>query len=136
MKQYLQGLGCVAILIVVIVGAAFATRSVMSRDDTGFLIGGLFIIGAVSLGYIYKRWNGPLIFASDQKAVTRLIPFLLGIGTILGPIKLFLGPFPIPDVIPLVNMLLLVISVPLSGMSVFGGMLIGSCFYKREPTWL
>ena len=136
MKQYLQGLGCIGALVAFITGVAFATRSFMSRDGTEVLIGSIFILGAISLGYIYKRWNGPLLLEKDQKAFARLVPFILGIGTILGPIKLFMSPFPIPDVIPLVNLLMLVLCVPLSGMSVLGGMLIGSLFYKREPTWL
>ncbi len=136
MKQYLQGLGCIAVLILVTGAAALAGRPFVSPEGMEALIGGVFLLGAVSLGYVYKRWNGSLIFTKDGKGFTRLFPFLFGVGTILGPLKLFLGPFPVPDVIPLINMLLLVLSVPLSGMSALGAMLVGSVFYKREPTWL
>jgi hypothetical protein len=136
MKQYLQGLGCIVALILITGIATLAGRPFVSREGMEILIGGVLILGAITLGYVYKRWNGPLMFAKDGKGIKRLFPFLLGLGTILGPVKLFLGPFPVQDVIPLVNVLLLVASVPLSGMSALGPMLVGSLFYKREPTWL
>jgi len=97
-------------------------------------IGALAASGA--LGYFFKRWNGPLIFAADGKAMSRLWPFLFGVGMVLGPIKISQAQFPIPGISMLANLALLFLSVPLAGMSAMGPMLIGSIFWKREPTWL
>jgi hypothetical protein len=136
MRQYLQGLGCILAVVAFVLIAALINRLTGLHMPEAALT--LIILGLlIAIGYVYKRWNGPLFFAKDGKAMSRLWPFLLGVGTVLGPAKLFLsGTFPIPGVIPLVNAALLALSPVLAGMSMIGPMIVGSVFWKREPTWL
>lgn len=136
MRQYLQGLGCILSVATFVMVAALNNRLTGVQVPEGLLT--VMILGLlVAIGYFYKRWNGPLFFAKDGKAWSRLWPFMLGVGTILGPAKLFLtGTFPIPGESPVVNALLLALSPVLAGISMVGPMLLGSLFWKREPTWL
>lgn len=136
MKQFLQGAACTFALILIIAAVSVASRAVLDAEGLELLITVMLFLGGGVMGYLCKRWNGPFLFGKDGKGTSRVFRFLLGVGIILGPVKLALGPFPIPDVIPLVNLLLIVLCVPLAGLSVFGPMLVGSWFYKEEPTWL
>ena len=136
MKQYIQGAACTTLLILIVLTMVLAARTRLSARETGFAISLFFISGSVFIGYIYKRWNGPLFFAEDGKSLIRLTPFLLGVGTVLGPTKLLLSPISIPTSIPLVKIFLFVISIPLAGATILGAMLVGSLFHRRAPTWL
>lgn len=72
---------------------AYLIRSLPRIEALDAVIPLGFGAGLAALGYVYKRWNGPLIFADDGKAVARLIPFLLGVGTLVGPVTFF-GNYP------------------------------------------
>lgn len=101
--------------------------------DTIDAIVGLFIIIAWTLsGYFYRRLWGPMLFSEDGKAPHRLMYYVLGVGTIWGPFKLYAVGFPIDDVIPAVNLILLILVIPLSGMSVIGALMLGGWFYKDK----
>jgi hypothetical protein len=135
MKQYLQGLGCMLAVVVLIPVLGLASN-VAGRRLPGEVVSVVVVGSFIAFGYLYKRWNGPLLQAEDGKGLLRLLRFCLGVGTVIGPLNLFLGDdFPVQGVIPLANAFLLVLS-PISGLSIIGFMLLGSVFWKREPTWL
>ena len=91
----------------------------------------------VAAGYWYTRWNGPPIFSADGQGPSRLALFLLGMGTLSGPLQLVMSDsFPIPGVIPLANASLLVLSPIFAAMSMIGPILLGSVFWRRDATWL
>ena len=136
MRQYLQGLLTTIAMIVAVLIADFLARLIFNSAILTIVSVTSAVACLGTLGYLFKRWNGPLIFAPDGKSMSRLLPFLLGVGTVLGPIDLIHASFPIPGVIPLANLALLALSIPLAGISAFGPMLVGSIFWKHEPTWL
>ncbi|MES1947883.1 hypothetical protein C84B14_11052 [Salinisphaera sp. C84B14] len=81
-------------------------------------------------GYVYRVKNGPLIYADDgvEIAVKCLAFFVLGCGAILGPFKTLIIGNVFGGFSFFVALAVVAISVPLSGMSVLGAMLVGSLF--------
>jgi len=79
---------------------------------------------------MYKKNIGPLVFSDDGKAVNRLFKYIFGVGMVWGPAKLFLAGFPISEANPIFNIGLVLLSVPMAGMSVIGALLIGGMFYR------
>ena len=123
MKLYLEGLGNGLAVICLVAVAALLSRHTAYLEAVITLT---FLILAVASGFVYKKRHGPLVWAPDGKGFGRLFQFLLGFGTLLGPLKLAVNGFPIQEVIPAVNLGLLIASVPLSGLSLAGPFFIGS----------
>jgi hypothetical protein len=119
----------IIVLLAAIVSVIVASL-IENEDISELLIGLTVIVGWLVVGYMYKKNIGPLIFSEDGKAVNRLIKYIFGVGMVWGPAKLFLADFPVPDVNPIFNIALALLSIPMAGMSVFGALLIGGMFYR------
>ena len=93
--------------------------------------------GWLIVGYFYKKRYGGFFYAvffsgNATEYLTKLFQFVMGVGLIWTPVKLYQVGFPIPDVHPLFNTALLLLSVPIAGMPVVAGLVIGGLFCKDK----
>lgn len=129
MRYFRQGL----LSILSILAVAFATFSVMRwlftpaiADFASYVVA---VAGMTAMGFLYRQWNGPLLFTRDGVSHVALFRFALGAGVILGPLKVAGalsegGPLSVVLVI-----VLLLMSPVLAGLSVIGPMIVGSWFF-------
>ena len=108
-----------------------------SKDFTELAVGVTVFVGWFVAGYFYKKRYGSIfysLFFSERKKeyVNGLIHYTMGVGLIWGPAKLLASGFPIHDVLPIFNIALLLLSIPLSAMSVVGALIIGGLFYRDK----
>jgi hypothetical protein len=132
--MYLQGLASMVALAAVSTAVAFFVGALFP-GEAGAIAGVFcFAFGSVVVGYLYRRWNGPLFDASDRGGPGRLLRFILGAGTVLGLARMLGSESPLQDATPLVAIGTLLLSVPISGMGFIGPMFIGSLFYREPPS--
>jgi len=116
-----------------ILAMAFAIYGIMRLGFTTAFADFAFYVAAVSgmiaMGFLYRRWNGPLVFTRDGPSFAGLSRFALGGGVILGPLKVASAtaegaPVPIGLAIAL-----LLVSPLFAAASLVGPMLFGSWFF-------
>jgi len=108
-----------------------------SKDFVDLAVGITVFAGWFIAGYFYKKRYGSILYSllfsgRGKEYANGLIHYAMGVGLIWGPAKLFALGFPIHDVLPIFNFALLLLSIPISGASVIGALIIGGLFYKGE----
>lgn len=100
MRYFRQGL----LSILGILATAFAVYGGMRVAFTTAVADAAFylvaVAGMMAMGFMYRRWNGPLIFTRDGISVGSLSRFALGGGVVLGPLNVSSafaegGPIPV-----------------------------------------
>ena len=131
--MFKQGLKHGAYVIVLTLLAFAISIPFKNKEVLEWLVGSTVILSWLGIGYHYKKHYGSLFLnfmdAEKQKGI---LYYLLGIGLIWGPAKLFSSEFPITDINPIINLILLVISVPLSALSIVGALFMGGFFYRAK----
>ena len=130
--MYLKGFinGLVILLLMVVL--FFTLGEILDKDWNEFTLFFMIILSWCYSGYFYKKSYGPFMLSQDGKAQSRLMQFLLGVGTSWGPASLYVNNFPISGSHPIMNLTLLLISVPMMGISIAGILFLGGLFYKDK----
>lgn len=129
MRYFRQGL----VSVLSILAMAFAIYGIMrlgfATEIAEFTFHVAGVSGMMAMGFMYRRWNGPLVFTSEGVSVGRLSRFALGGGVILGPLNMagaIAEGAPLPSAIAIA---LLLVSPLLAAASLVGPMLFGSWFF-------
>lgn len=128
---YLQGLTSITVLLAFSGGVGLIIDALFPGEAGAIAAAFSFIFGTLLVGYLYRRWNGPMFSAPDRGGLGRLVRFILGAGTLPGLARILGSDSPLEDATSLVGLSKLLLSVPLSGMGVIGPMFIGSLFYRE-----
>ncbi len=129
--MFTQGLKHGVYVIAITLVAVAISLSLEHRRISEALVGATVIVSWLVVGYFFKKDHGSLFsIILESKKVKGLWHYLLGAGVIWGPAKLFISEFPIPDINPFINFVLVILSVPLAGMSVIGVLIFGGMFYR------
>ena len=129
--MFAQGLKHGGYVIAITLLAVVISLSMENREISEAVVGTTVIVSWLVVGYFFKKYHGSLFsIILDAKRVKGLLHYLLGVGVIWGPAKLFVSEFPIPDINPIINFVLVILSVPLAGMSVIGALIFGGIFYR------
>ena len=92
-------------------------------------------IAVVTSGYINRKNYGSILTIFLEGPKGALSQFILGLGTIIGPVKLMASGFPIEGALPIFNALFLVLCIPFGGLSLFPFLIIGDWARGRlEPS--
>jgi len=128
--MYKQGAIYGVIVLAIAFVAGLIANQIGGEQWAEIIIGLSVLIAWGIVGYLYRKKIGPMFFSEDGKAVIRLMKFGIGVGVVWGPAKLYLSNFPVPDVLPIWNLLLAILAIPLAGLSVVGVLVIGGWFYR------
>jgi hypothetical protein len=132
MRVYIEGLLLGVASVVVMLLGGYSVSGFVGVDRLALVISLLGAAVFLAAGYFYKKHHGPLAFSQDGKAIGRTTRFLLGIGTIIGPVKLLFSGIASLKLSGIGIAVLAVCCIPLSGMSVFPLILIGSLFCRAK----
>ncbi len=104
-----------------------------NQEISELIIGTTVIVSWLVVGYFYKKENGSIFsIIVEPEKIKALWHYILGAGLLWGPAKLFTIEFPIPDINPIFNLILILLSIPMMGMSLIGVLVIGGFFYKES----
>lgn len=126
----------IIVLLATVLAVLFAALF-HSKDFSELAVGITVFVGWFVAGYFYKKRYGSIIYSicfsgRGKEYANGLIHYAMGVGLVWGPAKLFAAGFPIHDVLPIFNIALLLLSIPMSGASVVGALIIGGLFYKDK----
>lgn len=134
--MFTKGLAQGIIILLATVLAVLFASLFHRKDFTELAVGVTVLVGWFVAGYFYKKRYGSifysLFFGRGKEYASGLIHYTMGVGLIWGPAKLFASGFPLHDVLPIFNIALLLLSIPMSAMSVVGALIIGGLFYKDK----
>ena len=129
--MFVEGLKHGAYVIVVTIISAAISLLLEDKAITELMVGVTIIIAWIVIGYHFKKKYGSLfLLAIDTEKIKILWHYFLGVGLIWGPAKLFSSGYPSPELSPIINIALIVLSVPLSGISIGGALIIGGLFCR------
>ncbi|MDH5447100.1 MAG: hypothetical protein OEY52_16245 [Gammaproteobacteria bacterium] len=129
--MFKQGLKHGTYVLAITLMALVFSLPLKSHETSELIVGITVIVSWLVVGYFFKKHHGSVFsIFTDAKKLRGIWYYIIGAGIIWGPVKLFSSEFPIPDVNPIVNIALIVVSVPLAGMSVIGALIIGGIFYR------
>ena len=129
----IKGIGQGLLVLLVVAIATLVAKLSHNKSVVELTIAIAIYAGWIVAGYLYKRKHGSIWILSlkeDKNAAHNLYRYVLGIGLVWGPVKLFLGGILSQDIHPLLKLGLFLLSVPMAGMSVYVLLLIGGFFYK------
>ncbi len=131
LKGIVQGsLVLIALVVAMVFSSIFDSKEIF--ETTTYMT---VYVGWIAVGYFYKKHNGGFfsaLFSGNTAYKRQLFQFTMGADLIWAPIKLYLSGFPAPDVHPLYNAGLILLSIPMTSVNISGGMLIGGFFYKDK----
>lgn len=129
--MFIQGLKHGLYTFIATVAAIMIAMQFKNDDITKLIIGITVIVSWLLVGFFFKKNYGSLLsIATDAKRIKGIWYYILGVGLLWGPAKLFITDYPIPESSLLINIALALVSVPLAGASVIGALLIGGIFYR------
>jgi len=128
MRYFRQGLVSGLTILVTVFAISAVMRSIATAAIAQFASLIVGVGGMVAMGFLYRRWNGPLIFTNGGMSFGPIFRFTLGVGVILGLFRVASAiaagrPLPIPMAI-----IALLLS-PLSGIGLIGPMSLGSWIF-------
>jgi hypothetical protein len=129
--MFKQGIkhGSYALLVTII---SIALSLLLNNQALSELIIGITVILSwLIVGFFYKKENGSIFsIIVEPEKIKGFWHYILGAGLIWGPAKLFTMEFPFPDINPIFNLMLILLSIPMMGMSLIGVLIIGGFFYR------
>ena len=121
------------IVLLVVALATLLSTLFKNNEVVAITINTSTIISWLIVGYFYKKKYGSFFtFLPAQKKSGNVYGYIIGIGVIWGPAKLFIAGYPIDNVPIIINILLGLIAIPFSGVAVIGAIIVGGWFYKGK----